>query len=449
MSEPGAGDQDLRVLIENSEYWLSNKGDLAMLAVTVERLRARWKQARIAVLTDSPSLLRAYFPGCEAVTVFGSDPWTPTRPLERLASRAGPRVVGPIALTRLRYAVWLPQKAAGAVRRLRRAWRALVGNPEPIPAAARPRPVTRGSFTAVESASLLVLLGGGYLTDADTPQTNRVLGLVEHARRCGVPVAMVGQGIGPIDDPELRARAGAILPQLDLVALREKRRGPALLDELGVSPETVLVTGDDAIELAYGQGRDEIGTDLGFCVRVANYAPVSEDARQTVGRVVCAEAAAVNARLAPLVIAEYKSQDRRSTLPLVRGHPMVRRPPGRHARPEEIAARVACCRVMVTGAYHLAVFALSQGIPVVALTSSAYYDDKFLGLADMFETGLTLIDLREAEFEHRLAAAIQSAWQRAPELRKPLRARARAQIAASKKGFERVFRLVEESPSTH
>ena len=56
----------MRVVIEHSEYWLRNHGDLAMLEVTVERLRERWPRARVAVLTDSPSLLRAYFPQCEA-----------------------------------------------------------------------------------------------------------------------------------------------------------------------------------------------------------------------------------------------------------------------------------------------------------------------------------------------------------------------------------------------
>jgi len=91
----------------------------------------------------------------------------------------------------------------------------------------------------------------------------------------------------------------------------------------------------------------------------------------------------------------------------------------------------------------LAVFALSQGTPVVALTSSAYYDDKFLGLADMFGTGLRMIDLRAADLEDSLAGAIRSAWREAPEFREPLRARARDQIAASKEGFDRVFRLVE------
>ncbi|MGS0685650.1 polysaccharide pyruvyl transferase family protein [Nakamurella sp. GG22] len=434
----------VRVLIENSEYWLRNNGDLAMLDVTIERVRERWPHARIAVLTDSPSLLRAYFPKCEAITVFDSDPWAKPRWKERLAARVGPRVVGPVALTWLRLSVSLPQKTRGAKRRLRGAWRALAGDPIPALPTPDPAPVTRGSFAAVEGASLLLSLGGGYLTDADPAQTTRVFNLCEQAYRHGIPVAMVGQGVGPIDNPDLRARAVEVLPHAQFIAVRERRRGPALLDEIGVAPERVLVTGDDAIELAYRHRPAQMGTDIGFCLRVAEYSPVSDQARYSIGSVVRDIATQLDAPLAPLIIAEYKAQDRRSTLPLVRGYPKLRRPPGRYTSPREVAVRVAQCRVIVTGAYHLAVFALSQGTPVVALTSSAYYDDKFLGLADMFGTGLQMIDLRAADLEDSLAGAIRSAWREAPGVREPLRASARDQIVASKEGFDRVFRLVEK-----
>jgi polysaccharide pyruvyl transferase WcaK-like protein len=119
-------------------------------------------------------------------------------------------------------------------------------------------------------------------------------------------------------------------------------------------------------------------------------------------------------------------------------------PLGRFVHPREVASRVSTCRILVTGAYHLAVFALSQGIPVVALSSSAYYDDKFIGLDDMFAgIGLELIGLDDPHFEERLHTALRAAWSKAPEVRETLRQQALAQIEASKKAFERVFELVE------
>ena len=289
----------------------------------------------------------------------------------------------------------------------------------------------------------MVALGGGYLTDADRAQTVRVLNLVEHARDAGVPVALVGQGLGPLDDSGLQARAAQVLPKVGLIALREGRQGPQILDRAGVAAGRVLVTGDDAIELAYHARNDEIGSDIGFCLRVAGYAPVPAGVADLIGRVVRSAAAERTAALVPLIIAEYRSQDRRSTLPLVRGYANVIGPLPRYVHPVEIARRVGRCRVVVTGAYHLAVFALSQGIPVVALTSSAYYDNKFLGLSAMFGQGLNLVRLDDPCLEQTLATAIDRAWLTALAVREPLRARARMQIDASRAAFDRVATLTQ------
>jgi polysaccharide pyruvyl transferase WcaK-like protein len=289
---------------------------------------------------------------------------------------------------------------------------------------------------------MVVALGGGYLTDADQAQSARVLNLLEHAASIGVPTAMLGQGLGPIEDPVLLSRAAEVLPSVRVIALREDRRGPALLEKTGVPRSRVVVTGDDAIELAYSQRAQELGRDLGVCLRAAGYAPVTTKARESVAAALRSVAREVSAGLVPVVIAEYRSQDRRSTLPLVEGFEHARPPLGRFARPQDVAAQVGRCRVMVTGAYHAAVFALSQGIPVVALTSSTYYDDKFLGLAGMFGTGLELIRLDGDDLGERLPAAIRSAWERAPEERPALLARAAEQIAASRTAFERICGLV-------
>ena len=446
---PTQATRPLRILVENSEYWLRNNGDLAMLAVTLDRMHQRWPDARIAVLTDSPCLLRAYFPRAEGISVFDEDPWAPPTRLERLAGHLGPRVVGPIALAGLRLHVrrkQLPDRLRAGRRKLQRL---ALRRPAPAGVPARETaplptgPLHPGSAAAAAQSSLVLALGGGYLTDADRAQTVRVLNLVEHACDAGVPVALVGQGLGPLDDPGLQARAAQVLPKVGLIALREGRQGPQILNRAGVAAERVLVTGDDAIELAYHARLDEIGSDIGFCLRVAGYAPVSAGVADLIGRVVRSAAAEHTAALVPLIIAEYRSQDRRSTLPLVRGYADVIAPLPRYVPPIEIARRVARCRVVVTGAYHLAVFALSQGIPVVALTSTAYYDDKFLGLSAMFGQGLTLVRLNDPCLEQKLAMAIDRAWLTALVVREPLRARARTQIDASRAAFDRVATLTQ------
>lgn len=447
--------RSLRILIESSEYWLLNMGDLAMLDVTVRRFRDRWPEARIGVLTDTPALLHAYFPGVDAVAPLGSSAWSPAGRWAALAERAGPRLVGPFAIGFLTARAWLPQKARGARRRATRLLRSATGRmrrrdplrTQQVAAAEAPAGPALGSLTettrtAIAEASLVAALGGGYLTDADPWQSARVLNVVEHAARNGVPTAMLGQGLGPIDDPALLSRAAEVLPQVQVIALRERRKGPDLLQRAGVSPSRVEVTGDDAIELPWSQRPSDLGGDLGLCLRIAGYSPVTEAARTAVATSVQSLAREVGAGVVPVVIAEYRSQDRRSTLPLLEGWDGARRPLGRFARPQDVARQVGTCRVMVTGAYHAGVFALSQGIPVVALTSSAYYDDKFLGLGDMFGTGLELLRLDTDDLAEQLSAAIRSAWKAAPEVRPALLASAEHQIALSRRAFDRVCGLV-------
>jgi polysaccharide pyruvyl transferase WcaK-like protein len=235
---------------------------------------------------------------------------------------------------------------------------------------------------------------------------------------------------------------------VDLIGLREGMRGPALLEDLGVPAARVTVTGDDAIELGYAVRQLALGSDLGICLRVADYSPVAQRAREIVGRVLRRCAADADAALVPLIISEFRSEDRRSTMPLVADYGRVVPPLGRFVPARAVAGRVSRCRVLVTGAYHLAVFALAQGIPVVGLTSSTYYDDKFLGLADMFGGGLDLVHLDDPELEATLRAAVERQWRQAPALRAGLRRRAVAQIRSSAALYDRIFELVESRPGT-
>lgn len=449
----GPGRQDgsgIRVVVQNGEYWLCNKGDLAMLDVTLRRLEERWPRARVGVLTSAPHLLRAFFPGAEPVSDRGAGDWPGTDVLGRLAEQAGPQVVGPASVGWLA-ARDLPRqhllRARSATRHLQQLalppsggrGRADTGR-APGQAIGR-RPVPR----ALGTASLVLAMGGGYFTDVDPGQAHRTLDMLEHALDRSIPAAMVGQGLGPVEDPALLARAASVLPRVDVLALREPLQGPALLARLGVPAERVVVTGDDAVALSYAVRQPTMGSDLGVCLRVAEYSPVAARTKDAVGAATRSFAREVSAGLVPLIISEFRSEDRRSTLPLVKGFPDVVPPLGRYVRPQELAARVSRCRVLVTGAYHLGVFALSQGIPVVGLSSSRYYDDKFLGLGAMFERGVHLVRLDEPDLDARLDRAIREAWAQAPRVREPLRARARAQIEMSERGFERIFELVERS----
>jgi colanic acid/amylovoran biosynthesis protein len=107
-----------------------------------------------------------------------------------------------------------------------------------------------------------------------------------------------------------------------------------------------------------------------------------------------------------------------------------------------VIKQAALCRVVVTGAYHAAVFALAQGVPVVGLAKSAYFSSKFLGLEDQFGEGCQTILLDEQALPQRLHIALERAWQNADKLRDPLQAAALRQIELSRRSYERLKGLV-------
>ncbi|USI91346.1 polysaccharide pyruvyl transferase family protein [Rhodococcus pyridinivorans] len=429
ISPTGSASYEVRVLLENGEYWLNNKGDLAILDETVRRFAERWPHARIGVLTSAPALLRAYEPRVDAICYQRGGRWPRRRRRPGPVGLLGPGIAG-APMNARDAAVAMPGRI---VRRVRR----VVGtthDAQPVP-------------DAVTTASLVVAIGGGYMTDIDRFQTERTLKLLEQAADLGIPTAMTGQGFGPLTEPDLLERAAQVLPRVNLIGLREGLRGPELLRSLGVPTDRIVITGDDAVDLGFSTRRTELGTDLGVCLRVAEYSPVGATIRDVVGRVVREHASAHGARLVPLIVSEHDGEDRRSTMPLLAEYPETVPALGRFADARTLSREVGRCRIIVTGAYHVAVFALSQGISVVGLSTSRYYDDKFAGLNAMFGAGIETVRLDEAGIPDRLRSVIERTWSEAPQVRSVLLARAENQIRASRTVFDRIAGFVEETVS--
>lgn len=115
----------------------------------------------------------------------------------------------------------------------------------------------------------------------------------------------------------------------------------------------------------------------------------------------------------------------------------------RFQTPLEVIKRVGGCHVMVTGAYHGAVFALAQGIPAVCLAKSEHYMNKFSGLADQFKVGCQVIDMNENRLQEKLESAIDDAWDSAEEIRPQLLAAAKLQIEQGKAAYQLIYDMVE------
>jgi colanic acid/amylovoran biosynthesis protein len=99
----------------------------------------------------------------------------------------------------------------------------------------------------------------------------------------------------------------------------------------------------------------------------------------------------------------------------------------------------------VTGSYHVAVFALAQGILAICLTKSTYYDGKFSGLKSPFPEACFVIPLAADDFISQPSGAIKEAWDLPIHTRAAAREAALAQRAAGRKVCHGFRAAVENS----
>jgi len=428
----------MNVLIDSCSYTCQNVGDLAMLTVAVARLRELSPTATIHVLTSAPHLVARHCGDVVTVPVEGRRQFL----AEHLLGRANRWLSAP-AWHRLEDSLRFSQPqffsaSAGLKRRLR-------GRTSDSAAAAMDAFVD-----AVRAADLLVVSGAGILNDAFPEHTLGILATIDLAVRRGIPAALVGQGIGPLDLPVLRQRAARVLPRATLIAVRESRSSVPILQSLGVDPTRIEVTGDDAIQLAMAgtrgaeTSRADLPTAIGVNLRVASYAGVEPGLIAPVRNTLASASAEHGARLIGIPIAHHNAGMDLDTLRgLVDDEDMRALD-----TPRAVIERVAQCRVVVTGSYHGAVFALAQGIPAVALVKSRYYEAKMAGVAEQFGRGCELVRLDDADLPRALGAAIDRAWDSAEAVAQPLRLAAAEQVRRGRAAFARLMASARtEDPS--
>jgi polysaccharide pyruvyl transferase WcaK-like protein len=431
----------IRIIVDTAlnegpaEY--QNMGDVAMLQIAVNRLMRMWPSASIEVLTESPENLTIYCPKTKPLSRAGRDLWVGDSFLVAFLGR---------------FHDHLPRWIAFRLMRLIRAaeirWPALVRLMIRLRLSLRDHVSLRFCLIpflkAMERVDLFVVSGAGGFADSCRAWNMAILGILESAIERKIPVAMFGQGIGPLNDQAVLSRAKNVLPAVDFISLRGGLGGLTLLESLGVDVSNVLTTGDEAIELAYEARSEQPGQALGINLRVASYSGIDKGFIEKLRPVFQQFAKEHDAPILPLPIAVHPyASDHETIRLLLRG--FDDRSDGGLAldTPLKVIEHAGRCRVVVSGAYHAAVFALAQGIPVVCLSKSAYYDAKFRGLEDQFGLGCETVSLNDPYAVEKLAVAIERAWQSAERVRLPLQQAALRQIELCRGAYERVRGLLD------
>ena len=426
----------MRILIENSGYELRNMGDVAMLQVAVGRLQRAFPDAQLQVLTKDPQRLQRYCPGTLPLDAYGRN--------ALLEARVSP-VAWPARVARATQ--WgergVRRRFLGVLRR--RAARLAARQSE----TGRDRTLGQNQkavndfWRALREADVFIGTGGGYLTQAFEEHALSVCDGLLFSARHGKVTALMGQGIGPIKGRLLGAAAHQALSCLDLLTLREGVTGLPLCRKLGVPSERMMVTGDDAIELCRQLAVPTELVALGINVRVSGYSGVTPAQLIGLRQTLVGLSQELKAPLLGTPISTYEVEsDSDSIARLLQGEHVLLDDGHTIASPAEAIAQIGRCRVVVTGSYHAGVFALSQGIPVVALAASSYYVDKFTGLAAQFEIGCHIIALDSRDWEGSLQNAVRGFWATDDSLSQSLEKAAHTQIQSSLDAYDRLFKII-------
>jgi colanic acid/amylovoran biosynthesis protein len=410
----------MRILIDPSSVHCLNLGDVAMAQVTVKRFRKFWPDAEIYVFNETPELLDLYCPTSKPLTPVGRQAYYTTAEV----------------LTRFGRRYSMPSLSEEDVA-WRHRWPTAA---EKLAASRRGDSIgadVRAFRELVQSCDLVAASGAGQITTSFRGNSTLVLNTMELAQQHGISTAILGQGIGPIDDPCLRARAAKVLPKVNLICIRETITGRPLLDSLGVPRDHVVVTGDDAIETVYANRQDKLGNCIGVNLRVSWYSDIPNELIEALKRPLQEAAHEVAAPLVSVPISRHPEEDDSGICDrLFDGYPLLPEPLNDLTLVEGMIREIGRCRVMISTSYHGGVFAVAQGIPVVAWLKSKYFASKLYGLANQFGVGCEVVTLDEGDWGTRLKAAILSAWNSAEQVRPRLLEKAAAQLAASQQAYE-------------
>jgi colanic acid/amylovoran biosynthesis protein len=413
----------MRIVVEPGSYGCHNMGDVAMMQIAVARLRELWPHAEIAVLTSRPDLLSRYCPSAFPVSVEARNAWLSGRSLITSFCQNLPgRISAP--LQRLERWLWLRFPVVTELEVCFKA--AVLRRANPTPARFRKQ---------LTDAGLVVMSGAGALNDAFADSACPLLDEIEFVLQAGVPVVAFGRGIGPITEPALLAKARAVLPRLKLIGLREGIAGLPFLESLGVPRDRIYITGDDAIELAHRHRPSLIGNAIGVNLRLAGYAGTGEDMVGKLRGPLMFAAKALNSFLLSVPISFHESDsDVDATRKLLDGESHSSQ--ATIESPEDVIRLIGNCRVVVTGSYHGGVFALAQGIPVVGLVHSRYYEQKFAGLQEQFPGGCHILDFRRPITSGEIQKTILDAWDSAGQVKESLLTAANHQIELSRAAYK-------------
>ena len=410
-----------------------------MLQAGLMRLAKLWPNASLNVLTEWPENLVHFCPEAVPISAVGRNLWVGDDILLGRFAKYVPYGLKHLASKAKRTAAWrFPATTKCLLTLGLRAKSHLATNNQ----IAEINAISEFS-EAIAAADLVVACGAGGFYDGCREWNMATLDLIEAARQRDIPAAMFGQHFGPLTDAHVISRAKQVLPQVELITLRGGFATKAMLESLGVATSRIQVTGDEAVELAYAARPPCLGRDLAVNFRLRTSAHTSDSDIEMLRPILHEFARKHNVSLIPSPIAiDSLTSDYSAIKQLLQGFDETSDGGASLRSPAEIIRQIGRSRVLVTCAYHAAVFALAQGIPVVALAKSSYFVEKFLGLKERFGAGCEIVYLDHPDTSEKFRNVLETSWEIAEDVHVTLLQSAVRQIQLGWKAYNDIKELV-------
>jgi polysaccharide pyruvyl transferase WcaK-like protein len=433
LTHGGTGNEEfeLNILVDNGAYTMRNMGDVAMLQVCVTRLRKYFPGCVVSVVTSSPEHLEKFCPGARAIHPIGRNMWfAPKRfvgRLNRMLTASMSEMLSSVGDT-IRN-----QNPSIHVQHLKFAYR-------DEPKVFAHIEAFRSAFFAADA---VVAAGGGYLNDLNPDQCNYTLKMLCAAKTRKCLTGLFGQGIGPLRDPRRLSLLRRACSPPTVVALREAMSGLSVLQKQGLQASDILITGDDAIELAYDSRPKQLGTALGVSLRQIGYSGMTERHMGSLKNVLTKLSDAMSAEIVPIPISLNEWEDDWSVIKNLSIAGMQQDYDFGDSYSPQVAIELAGrCRLVITGTYHASVFSMSQGVPTICLYASEYYHNKLKGVQSQFGVGCETVNLNSPDFESQIYDIAMHLWKDGVNLREGLLTRAKEQVDKSDAAYQRLSTLV-------
>jgi polysaccharide pyruvyl transferase WcaK-like protein len=393
----------MKILVDHGAY--ANFGDLAMLDAAVDRLR-RIGRAQLYVC-DAPLDWR----------------WPDI-------ARVHYSVFAPGSLVnRITGAELIQGQVVGGLPRVSNAWRSLMHTLLAVGATAHLVPIrTSTGWRALgqwcKEYDALFIAGGGDMNDFFPEALWRCCALIHAFAGQGKPILLSGQQLGPLQHVASRQLMRSALRRANFVGVREPTESLRICRDSGLANGQFAMYGDDSLGIAPAGSREVDAlmreyqlSPRGFLavnLRIATYSKVSPEAVHAFAEALGELAGRLGLELVAVPVStDEGDSDIEAARSLAGELPGVRMKVigGRGLSPSLLKGLLGQAFGAVGVSYHFNTFALSQGVPSVALYSGAYYKQKANGLAALWgDPRLAMpVEALGADTAQRIQAVFQDA----------------------------------------